>query len=64
MKRTISLLTPADFSNDLKTKVAENVLSECDLDGDKRITYAEFEHVISRAQDVREKLCRGRRPPC
>ena len=29
----------------------QNVLDEADLDGDRKLSYAEFEHVLSKAPD-------------
>ncbi len=31
--------------------IADKILEEADLDGDHRLSYVEFEHVISRAPD-------------
>ena len=31
--------------------VADKIIEEADLDGDHRLSYVEFEHVISRAPD-------------
>jgi len=31
--------------------VADKILEEADLDGDHRLSYVEFEHIISRAPD-------------
>ena len=38
----------SEYERDL---VADKILEEADLDGDHRLSYVEFEHVISRAPD-------------
>ncbi len=39
------------LSADKMREFAEKVLSECDLDGDRRISPLEFEHLASRIPD-------------
>lgn len=50
--RTIECLCGKEelTQNEMQT-VADKILEEADLDGDHRLSYVEFEHVISRAPD-------------
>ena len=36
---------------EISAKVVEEMLNEADLDGDRRLSFVEFEHIVSRAPD-------------
>ena len=51
LERTLKCLTNSELSNEELEVIIERVMKESDLDQDQRLSYTEFEHVISRAPD-------------
>lgn len=56
LKQTVEhLVGSSDGTSNLKTaqvdQVVTQILSEADLDGDEKLSYVEFEHIVSRAPD-------------
>lgn len=47
----LKLLTRGQLSVDEIAQVCEKVIEEADVDGDGKLSYMEFEHVILRAPD-------------
>eukprot|EP00049_Salpingoeca_infusionum_P010638 m.183827 g.183827 ORF g.183827 m.183827 type:complete len:115 (-) comp14701_c0_seq2:309-653(-) len=50
LQQTVALLCDNLEEEDLQL-VTEKVLDEADLDSDRKLSYVEFEHVVSRAPD-------------
>ena len=51
LERTLHCLTRGELSNEEIEVIIDRVMKESDLDQDHRLSYTEFEHVISRAPD-------------
>ncbi|XP_034246209.1 calcium and integrin-binding family member 2 [Thrips palmi] len=51
LQQTLRLLTQSQLLPEEMTQVCEKVVDECDVDADGRLSYMEFEHVITRAPD-------------
>jgi len=52
LKNTIECLTGANkLSEEQLQQLIDNIMEEADLDDDKTLSFAEFEHVISKAPD-------------
>jgi len=47
----VDALVGFNLTEEEKDMVVEKVFEEADIDGDKRLSYVEFEHIISRAPD-------------
>ena len=47
----ITALTRNELSLEEHQQIAEKVIEEADVDGDGKLSYLEFEHVITRAPD-------------
>lgn len=45
------LLTNQELSEDDVQQIVEKVIEEADVDGDGKLSYMEFEHVITRAPE-------------
>uniref|UniRef100_A0A0N4Z2L0 Calcium and integrin-binding family member 2 n=1 Tax=Parastrongyloides trichosuri TaxID=131310 RepID=A0A0N4Z2L0_PARTI len=51
LSRMIRCLTRDELSDEEVEFIIERIIEEADLDGDEQISYAEFEHVVSRSPD-------------
>ncbi|CAJ0564430.1 unnamed protein product, partial [Mesorhabditis spiculigera] len=51
LSKMIRSLTRDELSDEEVEFIIERIIEEADLDGDERISYAEFEHVVSRSPD-------------
>ncbi|VDN30283.1 unnamed protein product [Gongylonema pulchrum] len=51
LSKMIRCLTRDELSDEEVEFIIERVIEEADLDGDEQISYAEFEHVVSRSPD-------------
>lgn len=51
LEQVLKLLTRGQLSVDEIAQVCEKVIEEADVDGDGKLSYMEFEHVILRAPD-------------
>uniref|UniRef100_A0A915Q0W7 EF-hand domain-containing protein n=1 Tax=Setaria digitata TaxID=48799 RepID=A0A915Q0W7_9BILA len=51
LSKIIRCLTRDELSDEEVEFIIERVIEEADLDGDEQISYAEFEHVVSRSPD-------------
>ncbi|XP_071438584.1 calcium and integrin-binding family member 2 [Hetaerina americana] len=51
LEQTLKLLTRSELAPEEVTQVCEKVVEECDVDGDGKLSFMEFEHVITRAPD-------------
>ncbi|XP_013406524.1 calcium and integrin-binding family member 3 [Lingula anatina] len=51
LERTLGCLTRNELTSEEVDLVCEKVMEEADLDDDGKLSYVEFEHVISRAPD-------------
>ena len=51
LERTLKCLTNNDLSDEEIGVIIDRVMKEADMDQDERLSYTEFEHVISRAAD-------------
>ena len=51
LERTLHCLTRGELSSEEIEIIVDRVMKESDLDQDHRLSYTEFEHVISRAPD-------------
>ncbi|RCN44582.1 EF hand [Ancylostoma caninum] len=51
LSKMIRSLTRDELSDEEVEFIIERIIEEADLDGDDRINYAEFEHVVSRSPD-------------
>ncbi|KAI1730710.1 EF-hand domain pair domain-containing protein [Ditylenchus destructor] len=51
LSRMIRCLTRDELSDEEVEFIIERIIEEADLDGDEKISYAEFEHVVSRSPD-------------
>jgi len=52
LRQVIERLTGPQHLSDLDTKqLIQNLLEEADLDDDGSLSYAEFEHIISKSPD-------------
>lgn len=51
LEQVARLLTRNELSSEEITQIAEKVIEEADVDGDGKLSYMEFEHVILRAPD-------------
>ncbi|KAK7868749.1 hypothetical protein R5R35_002546 [Gryllus longicercus] len=51
LERTLRLLTRSELAPEEVTQVCEKVVEESDVDGDGKLSFMEFEHVITRAPD-------------
>ena len=51
LERTLKCLTNSELTDEELEVIIERVMRESDLDQDQRLSYTEFEHVISRAPD-------------
>eukprot|EP00128_Syssomonas_multiformis_P012883 Colp12_sorted_trinity150504_noHs@7647 len=48
---TLQLLTAGQLTEEEMNTITDKIMEESDLDGDERISYLEFEHVVARAPD-------------
>uniref|UniRef100_A0A914D4X8 EF-hand domain-containing protein n=1 Tax=Acrobeloides nanus TaxID=290746 RepID=A0A914D4X8_9BILA len=51
LSKMIRSLTRDELSDEEVEFIIERIIEEADLDGDEQISYAEFEHVVSRSPD-------------
>ncbi|CAK5086568.1 unnamed protein product [Meloidogyne enterolobii] len=51
LRQMIDALTRKEMSDEEVEFIIDRIIEEADLDGDKRISQAEFEHVVSRSPD-------------
>lgn len=51
LEQVLKLLTRSQLSNEEIAQVCEKVIEEADVDGDGKLSFMEFEHVILRAPD-------------
>lgn len=51
LKSVITALTLNELTPEEHELIAENVLEEADVDGDGKLSFSEFDHVVSRAPD-------------
>lgn len=51
LDQTIRLLTRQELAEDEMQQIIEKVIEEADVDGDGKLSYMEFEHVVTRAPD-------------
>ncbi|XGW20987.1 hypothetical protein V3C99_004167, partial [Haemonchus contortus] len=51
LSKMIRSLTRDELTDEESEFIIERIIEEADLDGDDRINYAEFEHVVSRSPD-------------
>ncbi|GMT07005.1 hypothetical protein PENTCL1PPCAC_29179, partial [Pristionchus entomophagus] len=51
LSQMIRSLTRDELSDEEVEFIIERIIEEADLDGDEKISYAEFEHVVSRSPD-------------
>lgn len=51
LEQVLKLLTRSQLSAEEIVQVCEKVIEEADVDGDGKLSYMEFEHVILRAPD-------------
>lgn len=51
LKAVIRALTRNELTPDEHQQIAEKVIEEADVDGDGKLSFLEFEHVIARAPD-------------
>ncbi|TKR59600.1 hypothetical protein L596_029248 [Steinernema carpocapsae] len=51
LSKMIRCLTRHELSDEEVEFIIERIIEEADLDGDEQISYAEFEHVVSRSPD-------------
>ncbi|GLV43137.1 Calcium and integrin binding family member 2 [Carabus blaptoides fortunei] len=51
LHQTLRLLTRQELSPEEMTQIVEKVVEEADVDGDGKLSYMEFDHVITRAPD-------------
>lgn len=51
LKFVIKALTRNELTPDEHQQIAEKVIEEADVDGDGKLSFLEFEHVITRAPD-------------
>lgn len=49
--QTLKLLTRQELTPEDMQQIAEKVIEEADVDGDGKLSYMEFEHVITRAPE-------------
>lgn len=47
----ITALTANDLTTEERQQIADKVIEESDVDGDGKLSFLEFEHVITRAPD-------------
>lgn len=51
LEQTLRLLTRNELSSEEIAQVCEKVIEECDVDSDGKLSFMEFEHVITRAPE-------------
>ncbi|KAK4872270.1 hypothetical protein RN001_016394 [Aquatica leii] len=51
LHQTLRLLTRQELTAEEMQQIVEKVIEEADVDGDGKLSYMEFEHVITRAPD-------------
>ncbi|XP_018331513.1 calcium and integrin-binding family member 2 [Agrilus planipennis] len=51
LDQTLRLLTREELTNEEMQQIIEKVIEEADVDGDSKLSFMEFEHVITRAPD-------------
>lgn len=51
LKAVIRALTRNELTTDEHQQIADKVIEEADVDGDGKLSFLEFEHVITRAPD-------------
>lgn len=51
INQAVRLLTNQELSEDDVQQIVEKVIEEADVDGDGKLSYMEFEHVITRAPE-------------
>lgn len=51
LEQVVKLLTRGQLTTEEMAQVCEKVIEEGDVDGDGKLSYMEFEHVILRAPD-------------
>jgi len=51
IQQTLRLLTRGQLTAEESSQICGKVVDECDVDGDGRLSFIEFEHVITRAPD-------------
>lgn len=51
LEQVLKLLTRSQLSTEEIAQVCEKVIEEADVDGDGKLSFMEFEHVILRAPD-------------
>lgn len=51
LEQALRLLTRNELSPEEIAQVCEKVVEECDVDGDGKLSFMEFEHVITRAPE-------------
>lgn len=57
LKKTLNKLTKGELTAEEVTLVCDKAIEEADLDGDNKLSFADFENMISKAPDfLRYKL--------
>lgn len=51
LNQALKLLTRQELTPEDMQQIAEKVIEEADVDGDGKLSFMEFEHVITRAPD-------------
>lgn len=51
LDNALRLLTRQELTPEDRQQIIEKVIEEADVDGDGKLSYMEFEHVITRAPD-------------
>jgi Ca2+-binding EF-hand superfamily protein len=51
LEKTLNKLTREELSPEEVTLVCEKAIQEADLDGDSKLSFADFENMITRAPD-------------
>lgn len=51
MEKTINKLTKGELTPEEVTLVCDKAIEEADLDGDSKLSFADFENMISKAPD-------------
>lgn len=51
LEQALKLITKQELTQEERQQIAEKVFEESDVDGDGKLSFMEFEHVITRAPD-------------
>ena len=53
----LNAITYSEMRDQEREVVTDRVLDECDMDGDSRLSFIEFEHVLKRSSDFVSTFC-------